>query len=159
MKKYRRNTFLLSTVLRRVLLAIALVSVSVLLVYPCFECYLQAQTVNPSHTNLPLSLLGTVVSNKKDNQAIILDESTQIQKLLHAGDTIHDAVIHKIERSRVVLLVNGQQQILEQKDRKGGGKGAGGAKKDVPLKLLPPNIMPPPPPPAPAPPAPSPMQP
>jgi type II secretory pathway component PulC len=109
---------------------------------------------------LLLSLLGTVVSSdNKNNLAIILDESTSRQSLVKVGDTIHKARIQKIERTQIILLFNGNTQVLGQINRKGGGQAAETesastvtANKPI-LKVLPPNIMPPPPPPAPAPPA------
>lgn len=100
-------------------------------------------------TSLPLSLLGTVVNSNQENLAVILDTSSNKQRLLNSGDVVLDATIERIERGSVILLVNGQQQVLRQKNRQGGGPGA----ETGPLnrKTLPPNLRPPPPPPAPAP--------
>ncbi len=109
-------------------------------------------------TSLPISLQGTVISSKsEDNLAIILDKSNNRQRLVKVGDTIHKAKIQKIERAQVILLVNGKPQVLGQKNRKGGGQAAENTTVNAkivngqPLKRLPANIMPPPPPPAPAP--------
>ena len=93
-----------------------------------------------------LSLLGTSIQSSGRNSAIIMDESSGKQQLVYAGDTIQTAVIQKVERGRVFLTVNGQQEILTQENRKGGGSGA-----DMGANILPDNVMPPPPPPAPAP--------
>ena len=107
------------------------------------------QAHTPIPTTLPLSLLGTVVNSNQENLAVILDTSSNKQRLLNSGDVVLDATIERIERGRVILLVNGQQQVLRQKNRQGGGAGAVTGSLD--MRILPPDIMPPPPPPVPAP--------
>ena len=110
-----------------------------------FVCLFTLQTTMASQTS-SLTLLGTTIHSKDRNSAIIMDESSGKQQLVYAGDTIQNTVIQKVERGRVILVVNGQQEILTQKNRKGGGPGA-----DMGSNILPDDIMPPPPPPAPAP--------
>ena len=186
MKKYQRKRFLLAAAPD--LFQIKTLLLLLFLLVALLPCPLPAQTTGdialPLHsgeifkdriqkmyqkhqsitkvTSLPLSLLGTVISSdSRDNLAIILDESNNRQNLFRVGDTVHKAQIKKIERTRVILLVNGKQQVLGQKNRKGGGQAADTgttstiAVNKPALKELPPNIMPPPPPPAPAPPAPT----
>jgi len=72
-------------------------------------------------TKLKLALMGTVSGDQKDSRAIISDETSRKQDIYKVGDTIQDAVIKAIERRRVVLNVNGRDEVLNIKDREGGG--------------------------------------
>ncbi|MDH3330531.1 MAG: hypothetical protein OEM01_14985 [Desulfobulbaceae bacterium] len=71
-------------------------------------------------TTLKLSLMGTVFGNQKDSRAIIADETSRKQDIYAAGDTIQGALIKVIERRRVILRVNGKDEILSIKEREGG---------------------------------------
>lgn len=93
-----------------------------------------------------LSLVGTVIEQQVGNKAVLLDETEQKQYILREGDTIANTVVRKVERGRVVLLRNGQEQVLLLKNRKGKGTPDKAAQK---ISLA--DLMPPPPPPAPAP--------
>jgi type II secretory pathway component PulC len=76
-----------------------------------------------SETKLQLSLLGTVTGEKDDARAIIRDEKTKLEDLYPAGASIQGAVINRITRGKVVLLVNGREEVLTIKDPDGGGQG------------------------------------
>jgi len=72
----------------------------------------------PSPTSLNLSLVGTIVGEKKDSRAIILNPVTKKQELFMEGDQIQGALIKKIERGNVVLQVNRQEETLLLEERK-----------------------------------------
>jgi len=65
---------------------------------------------------LPLALLGTVVQEKGENSlAIILNENTREEQLYAVGDTVGEgAIVSSVARNRVVLLRDGQEEILEK---------------------------------------------
>ncbi|MCJ7500075.1 hypothetical protein MUP29_07440 [bacterium] len=69
-------------------------------------------------STLPLKLLGTVVQvNGKRSFAIIQDTGTSEEQLHFVGDEIREGtVITSVARNRVVLLRNGQEEILEKDD-------------------------------------------
>jgi general secretion pathway protein C len=65
-------------------------------------------------TELKLKLWGTVLGTPQDKSfAVIEDSKYRIQSLYHQGDTVQDATIKMILRGKVVLLVNGRDEILE----------------------------------------------
>ncbi len=72
-------------------------------------------------TSLQLVLLGTVTGNKDDARAIIIDEKGKRQDLFRIGDSLQGATITRISRGKVVLEVNGRSEVLNIRDRKGGG--------------------------------------
>ena len=67
-------------------------------------------------STLPLKLLGTVVQvSGKRSFAIIQDTGTREQQIHFVGDEISEGtVITSVARNRVVLLRNGQEEILEK---------------------------------------------
>lgn len=65
------------------------------------------------HTDLKLKLLGTVAGNKKDTYAVIEEEGGKRQNLYRVGDTIQNATLKSILREKVVLHVNGEDEILD----------------------------------------------
>lgn len=75
-------------------------------------------------TTLRLVLLGTVVGEKGDARAIIIDETQNKQDLYRIGDAVQNAKIENISRGKVTLNVNGKTEALTIRDRKGGGPGA-----------------------------------
>ena len=76
-----------------------------------------------SETKLQLSLLGTVTGEKDDARAIIRDEKTKLEDLYPSGASIQGALISRITRGKVVLLVNGREEVLTIKDPEGSGQG------------------------------------
>ena len=63
-------------------------------------------------TNLKLKLLGTVAGEKKDTYAVIEEVGARQQNLYRVGDTIQNATLKTILRGKVILNVNGEDQIL-----------------------------------------------
>ena len=75
---------------------------------------------NLEPTDLKLNLLGTITGDEKEAFAVIEDTATKQQKLFRIGDTIQNATVKMILREKVVLNVNGKDEILKiQKDREG----------------------------------------
>jgi general secretion pathway protein C len=81
-------------------------------------------------TSLELTLWGTVTGQKRqDGWAVINDRKTKQQELYRVNDKIQGATIKSILRNKVILTVNGKDQILEMdenpsslKKRTGAGK-------------------------------------
>jgi general secretion pathway protein C len=71
-------------------------------------------------TDLKLDLLGTITGDGKEAYAVIEDTATKQQNLFRVGDTIQNATVKLILREKVVLNVNGKDEILKiEKDREG----------------------------------------
>ncbi len=65
-------------------------------------------------TSLELTLWGTVTGHKKqEGWAVIQDIETKQQDLYRVNDKIQGATIKSILRNKVILTVNGKDQILE----------------------------------------------
>ncbi len=79
---------------------------------------------NLEETKLQLVLLGTVYGNERDARAIIIDKKENKQDIFQIGDALQGAFITKIERGKIILEVNGHDEVLNIKDREGGGPGA-----------------------------------
>lgn len=71
-------------------------------------------------TKLKLSLVGTVSGTSDASRAIISDDTSRKQDIYAVGDTVQGAVIKSIERRRVVLQVNGRDEVLDIKEREAG---------------------------------------
>jgi len=63
-------------------------------------------------TELKLKLLGTVTGSEKEAYAVIEDTDVRRQNLYKVGDTIQNATLKMILREKVVLNVNGKDEIL-----------------------------------------------
>jgi general secretion pathway protein C len=63
-------------------------------------------------TELKLKLLGTVSGDKKDAYAVIEEAGGKQQNLYRVGDSIQNATVKTILREKVVLHVNGEDEIL-----------------------------------------------
>ena len=75
---------------------------------------------NLEPTDLKLDLLGTITGDKKEAYAVIEDTATKQQNLFRIGDSIQNAIVKMILREKVVLNVNGKDEILKiEKDREG----------------------------------------
>lgn len=72
-------------------------------------------------TKLKLSLMGTVSGSDRNARAIISDDKSNKQDIYLVGDAIQGAFIKSIERGKVILEVNGRDEVLELVERKGGG--------------------------------------
>jgi hypothetical protein len=75
---------------------------------------------------MQLVLLGTVSGSREDARAIIRDEAAKKEDIYQVGSDIQGALIARIERGRVVLQVNGREEILNIKDPESGRPRPGG---------------------------------
>jgi len=66
----------------------------------------------PSLSSLNLKLLGTVMNEKGSSWAIIQDLTSDRQEMVYVGSMIAGARVVSIGRDRVVLNVNGREEIL-----------------------------------------------
>ncbi|MCG8548841.1 MAG: PDZ domain-containing protein [Desulfobacterales bacterium] len=70
--------------------------------------------LNLEKTSLKLTLWGTVTGQKKqDGWAVIKDLKAKQQELYRVNDKIQGATIKAILRNKIILTVNGKDQILE----------------------------------------------
>jgi len=63
-------------------------------------------------TSLKITLLGTIYSNGQNSAAVIEDKAKKTQGLYRVGDSIQNAVIKSILTGKVVLRVDGHDEIL-----------------------------------------------
>ena len=82
----------------------------------------QTQLDDLAETKLHLALLGTVTGAKDDARAIIRDEKNQLEDLYQVGSEIQGAIITRISRGKVVLQVNGRDEVLNIKDPQEDGQ-------------------------------------
>lgn len=68
---------------------------------------------NLQPTSLNLKLLGTVTGDQDKTFAVIQNSQERQQQLYRIGDTIQKATLKMILREKVVLHVNGKDEILE----------------------------------------------
>ena len=87
-----------------------------------------------SETKLHLALLGTVTGSKDDARAIIRDEKSQLEDLYMVGSEIQGATIARISRGKVVLQVNGREEVLNIKDPQEDGARQDRPRQDRPAK-------------------------
>lgn len=72
------------------------------------------EALNLEKTSLKLTLWGTVTGQKKDDGwAVIKDLKAKQQELYRVNDEIQGATIKSILRNKIILTVNGKDQILE----------------------------------------------
>ncbi len=64
------------------------------------------------HTSLKISLIGTVVGDRKNTVAVIKEKNKKEQELYKEGDTIQGALIKDILRGKIVLRVGDRDEIL-----------------------------------------------
>lgn len=75
-------------------------------------------------TDLKLVLLGTVTGDKNKAYAVIAEAGRKNQNLYRIGDTVKNALVKMILREKVVLNVNGKDEILEIDQAHGKNKTA-----------------------------------
>ena len=63
-------------------------------------------------TELKLRLWGTVTGDRERAYAVIEDEKKREQNLFRQGDTLQGATVKQILREKIVLTVNGKDEIL-----------------------------------------------
>ena len=89
-----------------------------------------AEEILLEKTSLELTLWGTVTGQKKqDGWAVINDRKTKEQELYRVNDTIQGAVIKSILRNKVILTVNGKDQVLEMDENQSSLKKRGTARR------------------------------
>jgi general secretion pathway protein C len=71
---------------------------------------------NLEQTQLKLKLLGTVAGDEENTYAVIEDTPKRTQDLYRVGDGIQNATVKLILRSKVVLTLNGKDEILAMDD-------------------------------------------
>ena len=81
---------------------------------------LDIETLEP--TDLKLKLLGTVSGNNKKAYAVIEDTAKKHQDLYRIGDSIQNATLKMILREKVILRVNGKDEILGIEEASGSRK-------------------------------------
>ncbi len=80
-------------------------------------------------TDLKLKLWGTVTGDKDKAYAVIEEQKGKKQNLYKVGDTIQTATVKIILREKVVLNVNGKDEILELEKKAGAYKSTISSKK------------------------------
>ncbi len=81
---------------------------------------LDIETLEP--TDLKLKLLGTVSGDNKEAYAVIEDTAKRRQNLYRIGDSIQNATLKMILREKVILRVNGKDEILNIEEASGSRK-------------------------------------
>jgi general secretion pathway protein C len=87
----------------------------------------EAEAVNLDalkETELKLRLWGTVTGGSEQSYAVIEDQKAREQNLYRAGDTIQDATVKLILREKVVLTVEGRDEILTMEETASESSGA-----------------------------------
>jgi hypothetical protein len=72
----------------------------------------QAASVPLTATSLDLSLLGTITGPPDKRRAVILDKKKKAQELYGQGDTVQGSLIKEILRDKIILTVNGKDEVL-----------------------------------------------
>jgi general secretion pathway protein C len=103
----------------------------------------QIETLEP--TTLDLSLLGTIAGDQDSARAIIFDRKKKSQNIYRVEDTVQGAVIKQIHRGKVILRVDGRDEILYMIEDEGPVPGAGKktAKRDKRSRVSKPPSRPP----------------
>jgi type II secretory pathway component PulC len=84
-------------------------------------------------TALELSLLGTISGPSNTRRAILLDKKKKVQDIYYQGDTVQGAVIKEIQRSKIILDVNGKEEMLVPETPKTNPGGPMGANLSSPM--------------------------
>jgi type II secretory pathway component PulC len=63
-------------------------------------------------TALDISLLGTITGPPNTRRAILMDKKKRVQDIYYQGDTVQGALIKEIQRGKVILSVNGKEELL-----------------------------------------------
>jgi type II secretory pathway component PulC len=67
-------------------------------------------------TKLNIVLMGTAIGDEAANRAFILDRQTNKQEVYELGDTVQGATIKEVMRGKVILSVNGKDEILDMSE-------------------------------------------
>ena len=89
----------------------------------------EIETLEP--TTLDLSLLGTIAGDETSARAIIFDRKKKNQDIYRVEDTVQGAVIKQILRGKVVLRVDGRDEVLYMVEDDKPGSVKKTAKRDI----------------------------
>ncbi|MGW8194163.1 MAG: type II secretion system protein N [Desulforhopalus sp.] len=67
-------------------------------------------------TSLNIILMGTISGTEGTHRAIILDKNLNEQELYETGDAIQGALVKEIMRGKVILALNGKDEILDMSE-------------------------------------------
>lgn len=76
----------------------------------------QIDVENLEPTKLQLSLIGTASGNGEFDYAVIEEKGKKAQDLYRVGDEISEATVVKILRGKVILRVNGKDEVLTMEE-------------------------------------------
>jgi len=80
----------------------------------------QVDPTTLEETKLNLKLWGTVSGSSDGDYAVIEDVKAREQNLYRVGDAVQTATLKDIYREKVVLSVNGKDEVLQMQDLKSG---------------------------------------
>ena len=89
----------------------------------------EIETLEP--TTLDLSLLGTIAGDENSARAIIFDRKKKNQDIYRVEDTVQGAVIKQILRGKVVLRVDGRDEVLYMVEDNKPGAHKKTARRDI----------------------------
>jgi type II secretory pathway component PulC len=67
-------------------------------------------------TKLNIVLMGTAIGDEEASRAFILDRQNNKQEVYELGDTVQGATIKEVMRGKVILSVNGKDEILDMSE-------------------------------------------
>lgn len=73
----------------------------------------EEETVIQEISDLGIVLMGTISGSDNSRRAIILTKKTRDQELFSTGEVVEGALIKEIQRGKLVLSVNGKNEILD----------------------------------------------
>jgi len=95
------------------------------------------EDVELHETELNLELKGTVVGGDRHSYAVILDMNTNLEKFYAQGDFVMGARIARIQKSRVILDLEGEMEALMLEHQDEPGLQAGPVRKMPPRRVTP----------------------
>jgi general secretion pathway protein C len=69
-------------------------------------------------TTLDLILLGTISGDGNTQRAIIQQQRDKTQDIYHKGDAVGSAIIKEVKRGKIILTVDGKDEVLLMKEPK-----------------------------------------
>lgn len=99
-------------------------------------------TVDLQKSELEVVLVGTIGGSEGTHRAIILDKKTRKQDLYRQGDEVQGANVKEIMRGRVVLEVEGREELLDMSEAATVRPAAQGAQGQA-MRLGRQDLMPP----------------
>ncbi|MEN8199420.1 MAG: type II secretion system protein N [Thermodesulfobacteriota bacterium] len=83
----------------------------------------------PAPTSMDLVLLGTISGSSNEQRAIIRNKKKGKQDIYYKGDAIEKALIKEIHRGKIILEVNGREEVLLMQESK-SPKGSAAKRKN-----------------------------